>query len=274
MEQTTNLLAKLNYISPNISRPAYFSTGSGRTDKDLVQYETHPVQIRNARHKTPSPTLELDGFELIHQPSVLDRFNDDKHIKQMYYPEIANLLKQRLGASDVIIFDHTYRQDDPDQQRQPVRHVHNDYTPYSAIDRVVELLGLDKATKALSNRYMQINTWRAIENPVYTSPLALAQANSVSNTDLVATDLFYPNRHGEIYEIRYNPDHQWWYYPGMTPDELLLFKGFDSDQTSKTRLVPHTAFEQPEPGGDQPARKSIETRAMAFFKPIKKDLIQ
>ncbi len=27
---------------------------------------------------------------------------------------------------------------------------------------------------------------------------------------------------------RFSPDDRWWYYPDMTRDEMLVFKGFDS----------------------------------------------
>ena len=42
--------------------------------------------------------------------------------------------------------------------------------------------------------------------------------------DLVASDLIYPNRGGETYSVKYNPDHRWHYVPEMTADEALLLK--------------------------------------------------
>ena len=50
-------------------------------------------------------------------------------------------------------------------------------------------------------------------------------------------------------------------------DEALVFKGFDSDKTARTRFTPHTAFEDPAaPAGKLP-RESIEVRALVFFPP-------
>ena len=265
MKDQSNLLVNLNYISPFCTRPAYFDLGNKGKNLELVNYQSHQVLIRDARQKANLPILKEEGFELVSLRSKLEKFDDDEQIESIYYPEISNLLENKLNTKKVIVFDHTYREDSPDLKRQPVRHVHNDYTPYSAVERVVELLGHSDAIEALSSRYIQINTWRAIENPVYKSALTLAQSNSVQLDDLVETDLFYPDRHGEIYECKYNPGHKWWYYPLMTPDELLLFKGFDSDLKSQARLVPHTAFDVPNIKDDLPSRKSIETRAMIFF---------
>src|SRR5438034_2216831 len=34
-----------------------------------------------------------------------------------------------------------------------------------------------------------------------------------------SSDLVYPNRVGETYSVKFNPDHQWFYAPRMTVDE-------------------------------------------------------
>jgi hypothetical protein len=50
-------------------------------------------------------------------------------------------------------------------------------------------------------------------------------------TDLVATDLIYRDRIGETYDVKYNPAHQWFCVSGMRPNEVVLFKGYDSSST-------------------------------------------
>jgi hypothetical protein len=50
----------------------------------------------------------------------------------------------------------------------------------------------------------------------------------------------------------------------MRRDELLLFRGYDSD-AARGRRVPHTAFDDPTAGDDAPARESIDIRCVAFF---------
>jgi hypothetical protein len=65
------------------------------------------------------------------------------------------------------------------------------------------------------------------------------------------------------FEFCHNPDHRWWYFPGMTRDEILFFKLNDSDESRAWR-VPHTAFRDPTAQATRP-RHSIEFRTIAYF---------
>jgi hypothetical protein len=56
---------------------------------------------------------------------------------------------------------------------------------------------------------------------------------------------------------------RWLYKSGMTPDEVLLIKCFDSKLDGRARRVPHTAFEVPGTE-DKEGRESIEIRALVF----------
>ena len=80
-------------------------------------------------------------------------------------------------------------------------------------------------------------------------------ASSIAAGDLVASDLIYPDRTGEIYYVKYNPDHKWFYVPAMRNDEVLLIKCYDSIDDGRARFVPHSAFVDPTtPGVRRPAR--------------------
>ena len=76
--------------------------------------------------------------------------------------------------------------------------------------------------------------------------------------DLVASDLIYPNRSGETYSVKYNPNHRWYYIPEMRTDEALLLKCYDSATDGRTRFGPHTAFIDPTTPADAAPRESIE----------------
>jgi hypothetical protein len=56
---------------------------------------------------------------------------------------------------------------------------------------------------------------------------------------------------------------RWYYKSGLTPEEVLLIKCFDSKDDGRARRVPHTAFEVPNTE-DKEARESIEIRALVF----------
>ena len=73
------------------------------------------------------------------------------------------------------------------------------------------------------------------------------------------------DRDGEIYVMRHSPRHEWWYFPKMTPEQVILLKTYDSETDGRARFVGHSAFEDPTTPPDAPFRESIEIRTMAFF---------
>ena len=170
-------------------------------------------------------------------------------IRQVYYPEIEALLRRRFGAGRVVVFDVTRRSDggagarNPDGLRRPASRLHVDYTVKSGPQRVKDILGEDEAARlaAAGARILQINVWRPIRGPVERSPLVLADASSVRQDDLIATDQIFPDRVGEIYNVAHAPSQRWYYAPRMTEDEVLLIKGWDSLDDGRARFTPHTS---------------------------------
>ena len=120
------------------------------------------------------------------------------------------------------------------------------------------------AEQLLQHRFSVINVWKPIRGPVRTTPLAVCDAQSLSQNDFVLTDLRYRDRTGEIYSIAFNEKHKWFYYPEMREDEAMLLKCYDSE-TDCARFTAHTAFDDPDSPADGPARESIEVRTLAFF---------
>jgi len=116
----------------------------------------------------------------------------------------------------------------------------------------------------LSHRVQIINLWRPIRGPLKDSPLAVCDAGTVSFDDLVPSDLVYPHRVGETYQVTYNPAHRWFYVPEMGADEALLLKCFDSKTDGRARFAPHTAFRDPTAPANALPRESIEVRTLVF----------
>ena len=57
-----------------------------------------------------------------------------------------------------------------------------------------------------------------IAGPVRDMPLAVCDATTVAPADLVASDLIFPDRRGETYQVRFNPVHRWYWLPEMTTE--------------------------------------------------------
>jgi hypothetical protein len=246
---------------------------TGDKPKRLGQYESREVPIRDARPFVADLSLDREGFELRRQETAVRDFYDEEELRRVYYPEVETLVREATGATRTLIFDHTIRTESGGQGagaggagRVPVRQAHNDYTELSGPQRVRDLISdPGEAERLGKGRFAVINVWRPIRGPLLRAPLAVADARSVAEGDLQATDLVYPDRVGEIYELAYGPQHGWYYVPAMTQDEALLIKSYDSAKDGRARFTPHTAFDDPTMPEDAPPRESIEVRVLAFF---------
>ncbi len=231
--------------------------------------EQRTVRIRNGRSAEHEFSLEEHGFEFVGHPTAMTDFFDEDQLKSTYYPEVEALVKQRSGARRVHVFDHTLRSGDEQTRkerliREPVDRVHNDYTEWSGPNRVRELLP-DEADELLEGRFAIIQVWRAIRNPIESDPLAICSAQSIAAEDLLISERRYPHRVGQTYQVSYNPDHEWYYFPRMARDEALVFKVFDSETDGRARFTAHSAFSDPASPSDAAPRESIEARTFAFF---------
>jgi hypothetical protein len=231
--------------------------------------EVQKVQIENGRLRASDFALDRNGFELVEHRTAVKNFFDAEELKSVYYPEVERLIRERSGALRAVVFDHTLRSGDEAEReerliREPVLAAHNDYTEWSGPQRVRELLG-DEAEKLLQRRFAIIQVWRAINQPIKSNPLAVADARSVAPEDLLVAERRYPHRVGQTYRLKYNPRHRWFYFPEMRRDEAIVFKVYDSEKDGRARFTPHTSFDDPGTPPGAPPRQSIEARALAFF---------
>ena len=225
------------------------------------------MEVANGRDQRTS--LDDNGFVFVEHKTKVRDFFDKAELETVYYAEVAALIQQQSGAKRVHVFDHTLRSGDEGEReakliREPVLSAHNDYTDWSGPNRVRELMG-SEADELLSRRFAIIQVWRAINQPIESNPLAIADAKSVAPDDLLIAERRYPHRVGQTYRLKYSPRHRWFYFPRMRRDEALVFKVFDSEKDGRARFTPHTSFEDPSTPPGAPPRQSIEARALAFF---------
>jgi hypothetical protein len=264
--------ATLNYLAPSPEKPVtYTYTPPQGVPKTNRQNDPRIVRILNGRPFAEDLSLDIQGFALVRHRSSVANFYDERQVREIYYPEVEELLRRRTGAHRVVIFDHVVRNADKsrrneDNAREYGKAVHNDYSLRSAPRRVSDHVP-DDAAELLKHRFAEINVWRAIRGPIESVPLAVCDARSIDARDVVASDLVYPHRVGETYAFTYNPNHRWFYFPQMVPDEALLLKCYDSKDDGRARFTAHSAFDDPSSTPDAPARESIEVRALVFFAP-------
>jgi hypothetical protein len=262
--QTKPLTAALHYLKRGAEKPVRYVADPppGVPSWNGID-DPRDVRIEDARGQENEFTLDRNGFQLVTSPSSVSDFYSDDEVKRVYYPEVERLVKEALGATRVQIFDHTVRNVAREGAREPSRRVHNDHTVTSAPRRVRDHLGPD-APDLLKQRFGIVNVWRPIRGPVADSPLALCDARTFSNDDLIASDLVYPHVRGETSSVEYKPGHRWYYFSDQRPDEALLIRVHDSADDGRARLSFHTSFENPL-APNAPPRESIEVRCLVFY---------
>ena len=263
----------LTFIRPQNTKPVFHSSAlTGGVPEVFFEVEEHTVPIGDMREIADTLSIDREGFELLRHTTAVEDLYDDDAVDNQYYPEIEALLRQRFDADRVVIFDVTRRSDggagaqNRDGLRGPARRVHVDYTVKSGPQRVKDILGEAEAERLAASgaRIIQVNVWRPIRGPVQRAPLALADASSVRPEELIATDQVFPDRVGEIYHLAHAPSQRWYFAPRMTPDEVLLIKGWDSLDDGRAQFTPHGAFELPDTDETAPPRESIELRTLVI----------
>ena len=222
--------------------------------------DPRPMPIENGRPVAASFKLEEAGFVFVDHHTAMKNFFDAAELKSVYYREVEELIKRESGGQRVVIFDHTLRSgDDGERQerliREPVLSAHNDYTEWSGPQRVRDLLP-DEADELLKKRFAIIQVWRAINKPIESNPLAMVDARTIAEEDLLVAERRYPTRVGQTYRLAYNPKHRWIYFPKMTRDEAFVFKVYDSAKDGRARFTAHTAIVDPTtPAGAAPRQR-------------------
>lgn len=271
-EVSTDVEAVLNYTRNNGVRPVNYTfdppPGVPRSSGEI---DARALTIRDAR-RTRGLALDVSGFDMIpHRGTLTDwsSLQDPDRVQAIDYPEVATALKAHTGAEKVLIFDHTLRDSTVKsggaQLREPVRRVHDDQTLDSAPRRVMRHLAPDEAAWRLQRRFAILNFWRPVGGPVLQAPLAICDARTIEPSDLIPSDLVYPDWTGETYAFGFNPRHLWYWYPRQMPWEATLLKIYDSATDGRARLTAHTAFDEPIGAAGARPRRSIEVRSIVFW---------
>ncbi|KAK8079598.1 hypothetical protein PG997_007416 [Apiospora hydei] len=239
-----------------------------------------PVMIQDISGRESSYTLESHGFQLYRHESSEKHFLNEDTIRTGYFAETEQMLKDLTGASLVRIFDHKVRRgpshwhqlgENNTLSRGPLHRVHVDQS-YHGAELVLQRHFPDEADGLKAKRWQIVNVWRPIKT-VHQNPLAVVDARSVSDNDLVAADVHYVSsgHRAETWAVKPSSSHRWYYKYAQRPDEVTLIKCFDSDSANEARRTPHSAFEDPAfvdddtDDANKSGRESIEVRALVLY---------
>lgn len=260
-----------------------------------------PQVLRDARRieqyypglKPNSPeSMDKLGVALTAHESACENFYDATEVERIYYPEMEKLLLDFFpGSTDALVFNHDvfdkeYRGDRREDQasKNPgvnanyANLVHNDLNDNSGRVRCRELLTQNlrnfgrtqsyspvEADAKMSRRFMSVN----LAKPMHTveqNPFVLCAWPSFSKQPYITNYRVYDDRVGETTAFTYSPDHEWYWLPQQTPNEVSLLKCYDSvTDGSVSRWSFHTACIDHTAALDAPCRKNVVVRAYIFF---------
>lgn len=135
----------------------------------------------------------------------------------------------------------------------------------------------DQVDTVLAGKWQLLNVWRPLKT-IHRSPLAVADSTTIPRSDQI--DLKYERKFivgGEERKLDVENNftmapsnegegkkHQFYYMYEQKPDEVVIFKTGESDESLAAGPVTHTAFEVP--GTEHlPTRENIEVRVLAVY---------
>lgn len=255
--------ATVNYHVHKPERQA-FELDAGGIAGNLISPElvATEVTVFDERAVGVATTFEEASVAFAEFPTKVREFDEDLSWKGKYDAELTVMLRNEVDAKEVIIFDHTVRVDDPDAVRKPARNVHSDYSVDGAEQRLIDLLGAQKAAEWRDGHYAFINVWRPVGETINSAPLGFVLPESVAEEDWILLDLIYPDRKGQILGLAANPDHEWVYMSKMTPGDVVYFNIFDNRGRPS---IAHSALDMVEDPNITTIRKSIESRTLVRY---------
>lgn len=269
----------------------YVRNAPGADDGTVLEFVTED-ESRSTMETLPGRTVEIsdargldtdldrEGFVLVHHESAVadfDRIQEDPKVDQQYIDEITDLVALVTGASTVVMLGggkKRYGESATDKlapllNAKPARYPHADNTDHSSV-KLAETIAafVPGVSLKTASRWAFYNIWRATTPPPQDFPLAVCDARTVAPSDEVTVKAVTKELSGLVVHdttsYRYNPDHRWYYFRNMTPEEVIVFKTHDTDPTRAHRVA-HTAFTDPTCPQGVTTRASVEMRALALF---------
>lgn len=251
-------------------------------DVNTSQYTEYPVDMHDGSGLERQFKADVHGFELIRNPTTFTAWDDVAAIARDYEPTQLEIVRQMLGADRMVNLGHALRTSGNAVERDmkpAASEAHVDFETVAARAYAEQLYNEHHAGAPPYSRFVAFSFWRPLTPPPHDWPLAVCDFRSVDPDEgernvlvwcdeIPAQDTWFDPIDGEegfpaAFIFHHNPDHRWWYFSRMTPEDTLFIKFHDSDQSRAWRC-PHSAFRNMA-DADATTRESIEFRGMAFF---------
>ncbi|KAJ9133114.1 hypothetical protein NKR19_g9178 [Coniochaeta hoffmannii] len=249
-----------------------YNPSDGLAERNYDTHQIYDIPIHDLRPLKGKLSLDREGFVILDLPSSMkyEDYLDETKLKSVFAEELRQCLLNTLGARAVFIHECVIRKrdkegfvrgEDDKGYGLPIPLAHTDYT-VEYISRLIGQLFGDQADDIRKHRFQMINVWKPLRGPLRDWPLAMCDIRSVDTNDMQRLDEVHTEDFLESYQIQYNEGQKWWYLSEQRPDEVLVFKGADSEIRG---AVPHGSFCDPRCPEDEPKRESIECRVLVVY---------
>jgi hypothetical protein len=275
---TLAVTGEFSYLAPESTVLRRFTAPGASVNTGV--YRAYEMPVRDGRPVRDQFTLDRNGFAIVGHASAVTDFTDRDEVDRVYSGEVAEFVRSYTGADRVATLSWVLRRSEAPGENgsQPqAALVHDDYSVPGAADRAGATYASRYPDGPGYRRALITSLWRVFSPPPQDWPLAICDYTSVGPAEGLDNRLYFVDKipadlYAEMpedapgtsgFEFHHNPAHQWWYFPGMTRDEILFFTLNDSDHSRAWR-VPHSAFRDRAARATEP-RHSIEFRTIAFF---------
>jgi hypothetical protein len=269
---------ELSYLDPASTVLRRFTAPGASVNTG--NYLPYAVPIHDGRPVSSQFTIDRNGFAILDHRSAVTDFTDRDEVSRVYPGEVADFVRSRTGADRVAALGWTLRRSAApgENASQPqAALVHDDFSVNGGRDRAAAAYASHFPDGPGFRRALITSLWRVFSPPPQDWPLAICDYTSVGADEGLANRLYFVDEipadlYAEMpadwpgtsgFEFHHQPGHQWWYFPDMNRDEILLFTLNDSDHSRAWR-VPHSAFHDTTALATGP-RDSIEFRSIAYF---------
>jgi hypothetical protein len=252
--------------------PAPTGTNLNKPGDPSSQQEQRLCRIYDGWAYKEELSLHRQGFVAVKHKTKFGTERDREKFRAGYPDEMIDLVLQLSGASWVLPkrVDIVFRASVQSEGQDPVgAAAHADYTPRSVRTQGELVLGLNAQEGRPFRRVADYQTWRALTPPPQDRPLAVCDGRTIRQEDRIAlpTVIGREDDPAKVFEstlARYSPDHRWFYFPNMEQDDLLIFRGADTDLERDLNVF-HSAFLDPSGGTRAVPRESIESRFFCYY---------
>ncbi|KAL8911211.1 MAG: hypothetical protein Q9172_007711 [Xanthocarpia lactea] len=214
-------------------------------DLSNLDWEDHAVQVTDLRDSTTALDFDTCGFTWIDYRPLTQPTYDEKSVIA-YCDDMIALLHRHVDAEQIICYDMRLRKNmgqgsingSPHADRElpdaPIEAAHIDHSKDIGWARIAHHITPEEKDKYFTGNYrLRIyNIWKPLNPVIDDMPLAICDPRSVTWTDLVAADVIGPGFNAEVYYLRPQAYHRWYWMSKQTAEQLLLFLSWDSHPPS------------------------------------------